>query len=114
MLRKSSTRSKAEEAQSMCRGSRSRGSQFWDCSKIPPATPWDLSKCKTASRWFLNRLLASSLELLELRPLLYRHLDWTPLVLDHDDQEFCRAGFACIPPHDMNIVGPFVKCLPRR
>src|SRR5262245_57646335 len=114
MLRKSSTRSKAEEAQSMCRGSRSRGSQFWDCSKIPPATPWDLSKCKMAGRGFLNRLFASSLELLELWPLLYRHQDWTPLVLDHEDQEFCRAGFACIPTHDINIVGTFVKRLPWR
>jgi len=48
------------------------------------------------------------------QPLLHRHLDWTAFVLEHDDQEFCRLGFACVPPHDMNIVGPFIERLARR
>src|SRR5215471_4005368 len=129
MLRKSSMRSKAEEARSMSRGSKSGEWRFWRCSKIRPATPWDLLKCKTASRGFLKMSglplvqspcgatfppLRGGVALQSIPPLLHRHQDWTAFVLEHDDQEFCRLGFACIPPHDMNIVGPLIERLARR
>src|SRR6266850_2425930 len=41
-------------------------------------------------------------------PSLHWHYYWSALVFDQNHKEFCWLGIACVPAHDMNIVGAFI------